>query len=174
MSTAILDELPAYRFIVTLDAGDAYLPPAQALLLPLLALGGFQEVTGLGAELEVLTYAEGGANDFVHQLPVRHSWGRIVLKRGLLVTPAPLWTWYQSGLTQSLGARRDGTVILLTPQGVPAVAWNFHGGLAAKWTGPACDAMRDAVALESLEIAHQGLDQTLMNLTASVGASVTV
>jgi phage tail-like protein len=163
MSFDPLEELPAYRFLVTLDAADAYLPPAQALLLPLLASGGFQEVSGLGAELEVTTYPEGGVNEFVHQLPVRHSWGRIVLKRGVLVTTA-LWNWYQAGLTQSLGARRDGTIILLTPQGVPAVAWNFHGGLAAKWTGPTFDAMRDAVAVESLEIAHQGLDQRLFGL----------
>jgi phage tail-like protein len=164
VSTALLQELTSYRFIVTLDAGDAYLPPAQALLIPLFAAGGFQEVTGLGAELEVMAYPEGGVNDFVHQLPVRHSWSRIVLKRGLLVDAA-LWTWYQAGLTQSLGARRDGTVILMTPQGIPTVAWNFRGGLAAKWTGPAFDAMRDAVAVESLEIAHQGLDQRLMSLS---------
>ena len=69
----------SYRFLVTLGVGDAYLPPAQALLIPLLASGGFQEVSGLGAELEVTAYPEGGVNDFVHQLPVRHSWGRIVL-----------------------------------------------------------------------------------------------
>ena len=164
MSTSLLQEYGSYRFIVTLDAGAAYLPPAQALLLPLFASGGFQEVTGLGAELEVTAYPEGGLNEFVHQLPVRHSWGRIVLKRGLLVDTA-LWGWYQAGLSQSLGARRDGTVMLLNPQGVPVVAWNFHGGLAAKWTGPSFDAMRDAVAIESLEIAHQGLDQRLMNLS---------
>ena len=151
----------SYRFLVTLGFGDAYLPPAQALLIPLLASGGFQEVSGLGAELEVTAYPEGGMNDFVHQLPVRHSWGRIVLKRGLLVDTA-LWRWYQAGLSQSLGARRNGTVILMTPQGLPAVAWNFRGGLAAKWTGPTFDAMRDAVAIESLEIAHEGLDQRLM------------
>lgn len=132
------------------------------LLIPLLASGGFQEVSGLGAELEVTAYPEGGMNDFVHQLPVRHSWGRIVLKRGLLIDTA-LWRWYQAGLSQSLGARRDGTVILMTPLGIPAVAWNFRGGLAAKWTGPTFDAMRDAVAIESLEIAHEGLDQKLMS-----------
>ena len=164
MSTNLLQELTSYRFIVTLDAGDAYLPPAQAMLIPLLASGGFQEVSGLGADLEVMAYPEGGVNDYVHQLPVRHSWGRIVLKRGLLIDTA-LWNWYQAGLTQSLGARRDGTVILMTAQGIPAVAWNFRGGLAAKWTGPTFDAMRDAVAIESLEIAHQGLDQRLMSFS---------
>ena len=120
----------------------------------------------------MVAYPEGGFNDFVHQLPVRHSWSRIVSKRGLVWFP--LWNWYQAGLTQSLGARRDGTVILMTPQGIPSIAWNFRGGLAAKWTGPAFDAMRDAVAIESLEIAHQGLDQRLMSIPRSDPIMVTI
>ena len=43
-------ELPltAYKFIVTLDPADAYIPPAQAALLPLFSGGAFQEVKGLG------------------------------------------------------------------------------------------------------------------------------
>lgn len=154
----IEDELASYRFLVTLDPADAYLPPAQALLLPVMAAAGFQEVTGLGADLEVTDYAEGGANDFVHQLPVRHSWTRIALRRGVVRGPG-LWLWYQAGLHQSLGARRDGAIVLLTALGVPAVAWIFRAGLAAKWTGPELKAMDDAVAVEGLEIAHQGLTQ---------------
>jgi phage tail-like protein len=151
-----LDPLPKYRFIVTLDPGDAYLPPAQAQLLPLVAAGAFQEVTGLGATLEVVAYAEGGRNDSVHQLPVRHSWNRITLKRGV-VRAAGLWSWYVAGLADSLGARRDGAVVLLGPDGLPAAAWAFRGGLAAKWSGPDLHAEQNAVAVESLEIAHEGL-----------------
>jgi len=151
-----LDPLPRYRFIVTLDPGDAYLPPAQAALLPMVAAGAFQEVTGLGAQLEVVSYAEGGRNDSVHQLPLRHSWNRITLKRGVVRDPG-LWSWYQAGLAGSLGARRDGAVVLLGPDGQPGAAWAFHGGLAAKWTGPDLHAEQSAVAIESLEIAHEGL-----------------
>jgi phage tail-like protein len=150
--------LPAYKFIVTLDPADAYLPPAQAALVSLVALGAFQEVKGLGADLEVTPYAEGGVNDFVHQLPVRHSWNRISLRRGLIRDPG-LWFWYMAGLTQSLGARRDGAILLLTPSGVPAIAWIFRAGLAAKWAGPELNAMQNAVAIEGLEIAHHGLTQ---------------
>jgi phage tail-like protein len=150
--------LPAYRFIVTLDTADAYLPPAQTLLLTFFAGGAFQEVKGLGADLEVLPYAEGGVNDFVHQLPVRHSWNRLSLRRGLVRDPG-LWSWYLAGLTQSLGARRDGAILLLTPAGNPAMAWTFRGGLAAKWIGPELNAMQNAVAIEGLEIAHQGIEQ---------------
>jgi phage tail-like protein len=156
------DPLPGYRFLITLDAGLAYLPPSQAALVPLLAAGAFQQVSGLGAELEVLPYQEGGVNDFVHQLPVRHSWSRIVLRRGVVRDPG-LWTWYEAGLHESLGARRDGVVIVLTPLGLPAVAWNFVGGLAAKWTGPDLNAGQDAVAVESIEIAHHGLIRELLS-----------
>jgi phage tail-like protein len=156
----LTEPLPKFRFLVTLALGDAYLPPAQALLLAPVASGAFQEVTGLGAQLEVVNYAEGGRNDSVHQLPLRHSWNRITLKRGV-IRDKLLWSWYQTGLTESLGARRDGTVIMLDSKGLPALAWNFHGGLAAKWTGPDLHAEQNAVAIESLEIAHEGLTNVL-------------
>ncbi len=154
----LVDPLTSYRFLVTLDPADAYLPPAQAALIAVVAAAGFQEVTGLGADLEVTDYAEGGVNDFVHQLPVRHSWSRITLRHGL-VRGFSIWSWYQAGLSQSLGARRDGVIVLQTPLGVPAVAWAFRGGLAAKWIGPELKAQDDAVAIEGVEIAHQGLTQ---------------
>lgn len=159
------DPLPKYRFLVTLDPADAYLPPAQALSLPLAASGAFQEVTGLGAQLEVTSYPEGGRNDSVHQLPLRHSWNRITLKRGV-TRDTGLWTWYLAGLADSLGARRDGAVILLAPDGTYGAAWAFHGGLAARWSGPDLHAEQNAVAIEALEIAHEGLTRVVQDAAA--------
>ena len=150
--------LTGYRFLVTLSPGDAYLPAAQAALLPLVAGGSFLEVKGLGADLEVTPYPEGGVNDHVHQLPVRHSWKRLSFRTGLVSGPG-LWDWYQAGLTQSLGARRDGAVVLMTPAGVPAMSWMFHAGLAVSWTGPEMNAMQNTVAIEGLDVAHEGLIQ---------------
>ncbi len=149
--------LPAFRFLVTLDAADAYLPAAQAELVPKVAIGAFQEVRGLGADLEVTAYPEGGLNHFVHQLPVRHTWTRISLKGGVM-RDVGLWTWYVAGLHDSLGARRDGCVILQGLDGRPAVSWQFHAGLAVKWQGPEFNAMQGTVAIESLEIVHHGLE----------------
>lgn len=158
----IEDPLTSYRFLVTLQPGDAYLPPAQAATLPLAGVSEFLEVKGLGADLEVTAYPEGGVNDHVHQLPVRHTWGRITLRRGL-IRDQGLWTWYVAGLTQSLGARRDGCIILLTPSGTPAMSWLFHAGLAAKWIGPEFNATQSAVAIEGLEIAHEGLIPAILS-----------
>ena len=94
----------------------------------------------------------------MHQLPVRHSWTRLSLRRGLVRDPG-LWSWYQAGLHQSLGARRDGAIWLLDENGMPAISWIFRGGIAAKWTGPEFSASQAAVAIEGLEIAHHGLQQ---------------
>jgi phage tail-like protein len=156
------DPVQSYKFVVTLQPGDAYLPPAQASLLPLLTGGEFMEVKGLGADLEVMSYPEGGLNDHVHLLGVRHTWTRISLRRGL-VRDKGLWAWYVAGLTQSLGARRDGSIILMTSAGTPAMSWTFHAGLAAKWVGPELNAMQSAVAIEALEIAHEGLVPVLLS-----------
>jgi phage tail-like protein len=49
----------------------------------------------------------------------------------------------------------------MTPAGTRAVAWEFRAGLAAKWSGPELHAGQDAVAVESLEVAHQGLTRVL-------------
>ncbi len=155
------DEFTNFRFLLTLDPADAYIPPAQAALLLAFVGGAFQEIKGLGADLEVMAYPEGGTGDFVHQLPVRHSWTRLSLRRGLVREPG-LWWWYSTGLTQSLGARRDGAILLLDEGGIPAMTWIFRAGIAVKWVGPELSAMQGAVAIEGLEIAHHGLQQILV------------
>lgn len=152
------DPMPAHRFLISLDPTDAYLPFAQSSIITLIAAGQFSEVTGLGAKLDVLAHPEGGRNDYVHQLPVRHSYTTLTLSRGVVRDPG-LFFWYQAGLTQSIGARRDGAIVLLTPSGAPAVGWIFRGGLASGWKGPELRANDNAIAIESIEISHEGLLQ---------------
>jgi phage tail-like protein len=172
---ALEDPLPAFSFFVSLDPSDAHLPLAQKLLIPTMALGAFCEVKGLGGELEVMPYAEGGMNDFVHQLPVRHTWGRITLRRGVIRDMA-LWVWYVGGLHGSLGARRNGCITVCDESGLPAVIYVFRKALATKWYGPDLNAMQSAAAIDGLEIAHEGIEaypvpSTLMG-ALSVGASI--
>lgn len=146
----------SFRFLVLLDPFDAFVPRELIATAFEQAPGAFQSCSGLSADLEVTSYAEGGRNDYTHQLPVRHSWGRIRLSKGIARDPI-LFAWYEAGLFGSLGARRDGAITMLTSQGIPSMVWTFSGGLAASWSGPAFDAEADGVAVESLEIAHQGL-----------------
>ena len=158
--------LAGFNFFVDLDE-PAGLPVFQAALLLTMSAAGFTEAKGLSAELEVMPYPEGGVNDHVHQLPVRHSWGRITLRRGV-IRDAALWLWYQAGLVGSLGARRDGAITMLDNAGLPAMRWAFRGGLATKWIGPELNAAQGAVAIDAIEIAHEGLE--LQPLAGAAGA----
>ena len=153
---ALEDPLPAFNFFVTLDPTDAHLPLAHKLMIPFMALGAFCEVKGLSGELEVQAYAEGGKNDFMHQLPVRHNWGRITLRRGVIRDVA-LWLWYLGGLNGSLGCRRDGCITVCDESGMPAIMYMFQRAIATKWIGPDLNAMQPAAAIDGLEIAHEGL-----------------
>src|SRR5690349_5206248 len=86
VTDALFTPLPKHRFMITLMPGDAYMLPARALMLPVMAAGSFQEATGLGGQQDVLPHPEGGVNDRVHQLPGRFTWDRITLKRGVTRT----------------------------------------------------------------------------------------
>ncbi len=151
------DPLPGFSFYVTLTPADPHLPLVQQLLIPVMALGAFSEVKGLGGELEVTPYGEGGVNDYVHQLPVRHSWGRITLRRGVIRDMA-LWMWYRAGLHGSLGARRSGAITVCDEEGSPAVIYMFKRASATKWIGPDLNGMQSACAIDGIEMAHEGIE----------------
>jgi phage tail-like protein len=122
---------------------------------------GFAEVSGLELTMEVEDYAAGGANDAVLKFPGRIRWSNLVLRRGIVGRRDPfddtdLWTWFNDYL-EGRGVRRDGLITLLGADGTPAHVWSFRRGLPAKWTGPSLHAGRSEVAIESLEIAHEGI-----------------
>ncbi len=122
-------------------------------------IGRFQEVTGLGAELEVKEYPEGGMNDFVHKLPTRVKWPNIVLKRGV-THEKELLQWFWDTRVSGLAANVLGVTLSLQGPGSQSVrTWALQGAFPVKWTGPALNAGSNAVATEQLEIAHRGLEQ---------------
>jgi phage tail-like protein len=122
-------------------------------LLSLVA--GFTDCSGLETTLETFDYAEGGANGYVHRLPVRTKPSDIVLKRGLHFT-TDLWTWTQRVINGQY-LRKDGVIVLCTQAGVPAQVWQWKNGLPLKFTGPTLSASQNAIATETLTIAHEGL-----------------
>lgn len=141
------DPVPGFRFRVEIEG---------------IAVAGFHEATGLEAEIEVYEYREGGLNDFVHKLPgsVRYP-SNLVLKRGIADTEA-LWSWCERSLDGIEGrvARRTVDIVLLDAAREERRRWTFRGAYPVKWTGPELRAGTAEVALESLELAHRGLDRS--------------
>lgn len=126
--------------------------------------GAFAECSGLDLEMDVGEYVEGGRNNGVLQRAGRAKVTRIVLRRGML-HPAggrvnvELWQWLQDVLDGVRPIRRyDGKVIVLDERGdQPVATWNFTRGLPAKLVGPQLNARTGEVAIEELQIAHEGL-----------------
>jgi phage tail-like protein len=148
------DPVLAYNFLIAFVDSSSLLGLAAAAVQSAVA-GGFSECGGLESSLQVEEYREGGRNGGVLKFPTRVTWGNLTLKRGL-TADSDLWEWYD-GFVQGRGRRRDGLIVLQNDLHLPVAIWQFRRGLPVKWTGPAMNAGQNAVALETLEIAHEGL-----------------
>lgn len=153
-----VDPVLSHNFLITLlDTSSAVALAATAALAAVtqVALGGFTECTGLDMALEVEEYKEGGHNGTVLKFPTRVSWPNITLKSGLAVSEE-LW-WWQYNFTLGKATRRDGLIVLMNNFHIPHNVWYFHRGLPVRYTGPSMNAATSAVAVQSLEIAHEGI-----------------
>jgi phage tail-like protein len=121
------------------------------------AAGGFTECSGLEMAMAPEEYKEGGRNGAVLKFPNRVTWTNLSLKKGVGIG-TDLWDW-QYGFVTGQGKRRDGMIVLLDAQHRPSAMWYFRRGLPIKYTGPALNATQNNVAIEAIEIAHEGLYQ---------------
>lgn len=125
--------------------------------------GAFAECTGLDVEMDVGEYVEGGRNNGVLQRPGRAKVSRITLRRGMFYPAAgtadnQLWRWFQEVVDGVLPVRRyDGTISVLDENQRAVAVWTFSRGLPAKLVGPQLNAATGAVAVEEIQIAHEGL-----------------
>jgi phage tail-like protein len=119
--------------------------------------GGFSEASGLTTDTNMIEYREGSEqHGSTRKLPGLIKYNNIVLKRGW-TRDKSLWQWRKKvidGKTQ----RNNGSIVLLDEARNEALRFNFREGWPSKWEGPALNAKTSEVAIESLEIAHEGLE----------------
>jgi len=146
-----------YNFFVRLlDAASALVTGVgSAIGLDASPDAGFSECRGLEGTLETQDWSEGGRNDAVLRFPTRMTWSNLTLQRGSGLS-SDMWDWYFS-YAQGRGKRRNGLIMLVDDDREPVVVWGFKRGLPVKWTGPTLSGSGSEVAIESLEIAHEGL-----------------
>jgi len=115
----------------------------------------FTELSGLQVETDVEEYTEGGNNGFVHQLPGRTRVGRLTLKRGIAGSN-DFFNWYLEIATGTI-TRRNLSVVMYDVAGEELMRWNFIKAYPVKWNGPQFASDGAATAIETLELAHEGL-----------------
>jgi phage tail-like protein len=120
----------------------------------------FREVSGLDSKIEVIDYREGGEQFFpVRKLPGKVTYSNIVLKVG--VTDATdLYDWHKAWVQGVSSAQRKNVTIYLRGRtGDQAVrSWKIRQAWPANWIGPTFNAEAHEVAIQTLELAHEGID----------------
>ena len=117
---------------------------------------GFREVSGLDASTDAVDYREGDG-DSILKLAGLKKFSNITLKRGI-TDDKDLWKWRSMVMDGKIkDARKDGQIILLDDEGNEAAEWTFTAGWPTKWTGPTFNATANEVAIDTIEIAHEGL-----------------
>lgn len=202
MPTALVQPVPSFNFTVTMwDApgrndtasiGSALAGAAISVATQLL-FGAFSEVQGLNADIEVETYQEGGLNSRPHRFFKIGKYHNLVLKRGVTFNTA-IWDWHHQVVHEATKIRKSGMVVLFDRGGpnlvgaglpgldrVPVAAWTFENGLPERIQGPTLNAKTNEIAIETLEINHEGLKRLspsmipgLPDLGSTLGAAAGV
>ena len=120
---------------------------------------GFQEVSGLSMETQFIEYRAGNDPTFLTQkIPGLKKHGNITLKKGLFNHDNTFWDWWTD--VQANKERRETiTITLLDEEGGPIFVWTVNNAFPVKVSAPDLKADANEVAIESIELAHEGVIQ---------------
>lgn len=149
---------PSIRTITNLLVSDDYPPPAFHFRVGFaLTLGmadtSFQEVSGIGAEIDTEPVQEGGENRYVHQLPTSVKHPQLELKRGIAKITSPLVVWCRSVFEADFITPIVPmlmTVFLLDEEHTPVRVWTFANAYPVKWDVEAFGSDKNEVAIEKI------------------------
>lgn len=118
---------------------------------------GFTEVTGLNLETEVIEYRDGSSPEYSKiKMPGLRKYGNITLKRGTFANDNEYYAWFNTVNLNQI-ERRDVTISLLNENHEPVVVWKVKNAFPIKIQSPDMKSDANEAAIESLEIAHEGL-----------------
>ena len=121
-----------------------------------IAASDFLTVSGIEAAVNVVDYRNGGDKlSSPRKLPGEAGFTNLILRRGL-TADLSLWEWMRQTLEGQV-SRRNISIVLLDDAREAVLRFNVVNAWPVKWTGPALNAESSDVAIETLEITHEGL-----------------
>jgi phage tail-like protein len=142
--------LPVFRFTVTeTAASDPKLTTDETI--------GFSEVSGLTQEVQVIEYRDGlTPQRSAMKMPGIQKVTNITLKKGIVKGHNEFYLWLNSVKLNTI-VRKDLVISLLDEENNPAMVWNVKQAWPVKVEGPSLKASGNEIAMESIELAHEGL-----------------
>lgn len=117
----------------------------------------FAELTGGDSTLDVQEYREGGDLMTPRKLPGMTKHGNLVLKYGA-TADLELWNWHKAAVRGDI-QRKSGSIVALDRAGNPVARWNFTNAWPSKYDMPDFNAEGNDVAVETVEIVHEGFER---------------
>jgi phage tail-like protein len=119
---------------------------------------GFTEVSGLSIFFEAIQYRDGNLKEDISlKIPGLTKFSNIVLKRGLISGDYDMYNWINTKVMGTI-ERRTLTIKLLNERHEPAVTWKVKNAFPIRYSGPILNAKSGEVAIEELELAHEGIE----------------
>jgi phage tail-like protein len=127
-----------------------------------IAIAGFSSCTIPENSTEVTEYREGTDPPTVRKLWSLNDYGTLTLKSGTTEDSIALYEWRKAvEQGQVDDARRNIAVVVLDEAGNPGPRWEFKRAWPTQYDAPDLDATGNEVAIEALEIAHEGMERTV-------------
>ena len=123
----------------------------------------FTEVSGLDVETEVIEYRDGYSPEYSKiKMPGMMKYSNVTLKRGTFVGLDSFSQWFNT-ITKEKVERRPVTIKLLNEEHQPVVVWRLQNAFPVKIQSTDLKADGNEVAIETMEIAHEGLTTEFLN-----------
>lgn len=120
-------------------------------------LGSWTKCEGLSVEYDVQEVKEGGNNEYVHRLPGRSKYPNLKLTRPIDKDTKKVADWLAS--VASDPKRSTAEIAILDGGGETIASWRLQGIYPIRWSGPTLDTGSNTVALEVLELVHNGFER---------------
>jgi phage tail-like protein len=118
---------------------------------------GITEVTGLDMQAEAIEYREGSSPEYSKiKMPGLHKFSNITLKRGSIAGDSDFYKWVNT-ISLNQVERRDIIISLLNETHSPVLTWKAKNTFPVKLQASDLKADGNEVAIESIELAHEGL-----------------
>lgn len=117
----------------------------------------FQEVSGLDIEAQIIEYRHGNSPEFATiKMPGIKKSSNITLKKGVFKGDNTFWDWFNA-IKMNTIERKTVVISLLDEEGNPTMTWTLNNAWPTKVTGTDLKSDGNEVAVETLEVAHEGI-----------------
>ncbi len=117
----------------------------------------FQEVSGLDVEAQPIEYRHGDSPEFsTISMPGMKKSSNVTMKKGVFKSDNKFWDWFKQ-IKMNTVKRVPVTISLLDEAGAPTMVWTLANAWPTKITGTDMKADGNEVAIETIEIAHEGI-----------------